>query len=269
MPKLQPLKAQLTVSRKMFLTPHYIRVFLTGDVCKFNETTVGNNNKILIPPPGVNAVHFPEIDPVTKQKKSLPAAISPTIRTYTHRGIDLERGEMWIDFVYHGDGGIASSWAAKAEKGDLLGVMMKKGTKQLYPSANYYLLVGDATAIPVLAAILQDLPAEATGTCIIEVHDKDDEQQLPTDASIELIWQHNPTPHKGSALADTVRSQNLPEIDRFAYVAAEFDTVKSIRNFLRKESGWQREELYAYSYWKAGKAENNSQRERRQELQSE
>ena len=41
-------------------------------------------------------------------------------RTYTLRGADPERQKVTIDFVVHGDKGIAAPWAAHAEPGDLL-----------------------------------------------------------------------------------------------------------------------------------------------------
>jgi len=61
----------------------------------------------------------------------------PIIRTYTHRGIDLEKKEIWIDFVVHGEEGPASAWAANSKPGDALGVMMKRGKKELYSPAEH------------------------------------------------------------------------------------------------------------------------------------
>src|SRR5690606_3291813 len=182
------IKAALTVTRKEYITPHYIRVYLTGEkIPLFNNTTIGVNNKILIPPKGLNEIHFPEIDQQTRQWKPMPDEIRPFIRTYTHRGIDLEKNEIWIDFVAHGEEGPASAWAIHAEPGDVLGVLMKDGKSEPYRRAENYLLVGDATAIPVLGAILEDLPATSKGICILEVQGKEDEQVLHTKADIEFI----------------------------------------------------------------------------------
>lgn len=262
----KPIQALLTVSRKEYITPHYIRVYLTGDnVQKIANTTIGVNNKILIPPAGCSAVYLPEFDDDKKQWKPQPDEIRPFIRTYTHRGIDLEKNEIWIDFVAHGDEGPASAWAIAAKVGDPLGVLMKDGKTKLYGYAENYLLVGDATAIPVLSAILEDLPSTAKGTCIIEVHGKADEQHLKTAADVQFIWLHNEAPQQGSSLAETVKTLDLPTDNRFAYVAAEFSSVKEIRHYLRKEKDWRQEELYAYSYWKAGVAEDKSATDRRQE----
>ncbi|MGJ1534021.1 siderophore-interacting protein [Sphingobacterium multivorum] len=264
--EMKVIKLALTVSRKEYLTPHYIRVYLTGDgVDQIANTTVGVNNKILIPPKYVDRIYFPEFDYERGQWKPMDEAIRPTVRTYTHRGINLDRNEVWIDFVAHGDEGPASAWAMAAKPGDVLGILMKAGKTSLYEVAANYLLVGDATAIPVLGAILEDLPPSAKGICMIEVHGSEDIQQLKTKAAIDFIWLHNDTPQEGSLLADLVKIRSLPVADKFAYVAAEFSTVKEIRNYLRKDLGWGREELYAYSYWKAGVAEDKSATDRRSE----
>lgn len=262
----KPIQALLKVSRKEYITPHYIRVYLTGDdVQKIANTTIGVNNKILIPPAGCTEVHLPEFDDEKQQWKPQPDEVRPFIRTYTHRGIDLEKNEIWIDFVAHGNEGPASAWAIAAKVGAPLGVLMKDGKTKLYGDGEKYLLVGDATAIPLLGAILEDLPSTASGICIIEVHGKEDEQHLNTKANIQFIWLYNAQPQQGSQLAETVKSLAFPEHNRFAYVAAEFSSVKEIRHFLRKEQNWKQEELYAYSYWKAGVAEDKSATDRRQE----
>ncbi len=265
MSDFKPIRTALRVTGKEYVTPHYIRVYLTGeDAGLLANTTVGINNKILIPPTGVDKIYFsdPKSEPV-------PEHLRPVMRTYTHRGIDVEKNEVWIDFVAHGDEGPASAWAIAAEPGDVLGVMMKDGKRELYTKADNYLLVGDATALPVLGAILEDLPPTAKGQCIIEVYGKEDEQQLQTRADIDFTWLHNAQPQQGSRLAEVVKSMPLPEDDRFAYVAAEFSTVKEIRRYLRKEQDWQHTELYAYSYWKAGVAEDKSSTDRRKEKSDE
>jgi len=270
MKNFKTIQAELVVKRKEYLTPHYIRIYLTGEKIElFDNTTIGVNNKILIPPKGIQKIHFPEFDYETMKWKPQPENIRPIVRTYTHRGIDLEANEIWIDFIAHGDEGPASSWAIQAKQGDVLGVLMKDGKTELYKTADNYLLVGDATAIPVLASILESLQSNAKGTCIIEVHDKEDEQILATAADIDFIWLYNKSPHTGSQLAEIVKKQNLPETSRSGYVAAEFSVVKEIRQYLRKEKKWKQEELYAYSYWKSGLSEDKSVVDRHKEMESE
>ncbi len=257
-----------SLKNKEFVTPHYIRITLSGDVSAFAKTTIGDNNKIFIPPVGVKEVHFPVLDQASHQWIYPAKEVAPFVRTYTHRAIDVEKNELVIEFVHHGENGPASAWALNAAVGDQLGVAMRTKSKELYPqNADWYLLVGDATAIPVLASVLATLPASAKGTCIIEVPTKADEQILNTKAAIDFIWLHNQHSEKGSELAETVKKIEIPQTEKFGYVACEFASVKEIRNYLRKDLGWTTNELNAYSYWKAGVAEDKSVADRQKEKQ--
>lgn len=252
-----PVREIMTVADKQILTPHYIRIYLSAQpdtIANIATMTVGANNKVAIP-----------IDKT--QALDLNDKSSFVIRTYTHRGVDVEKQQIWVDFVAHGDVAPASGWATHAQVGDELGVMMKPKNKALCPATDNMLLAGDATAIPVLGAILESLPATATGHCIIEVHGKEDEQDLPSAANIKMTWLHNADPMQGSPLADAVKALPLPDASqsRFAYVASEFASVKAIRQYLKGELGWSKDELYAFSYWKVGVAEDQSANDRRAE----
>ncbi|MDR2230126.1 MAG: siderophore-interacting protein [Flavobacteriaceae bacterium] len=267
MTKMQSGEIVAVVSRKEYITPHFIRIFLySEELLQFKETAIGDNNKIVIPPPGMNEVHFPTIDEYSHQWIYPPKEVAPTIRTYTHRGVNWQTNELYIDFVDHGDTGPASKWAREAKKGSKLGVMMRTESKKLYPAdAQWYFLIGDATAIPVLSIILESLPKQAKGVCIIEVHNKLDEQNLRTAADIKFIWNHNSEPHLGNKLTDVVRNIKIPNLKKYGYVACESSTVKEIRSYLRNERLWTSAELNAYSYWKAGISEDESKKDIRRE----
>ncbi|SFJ06072.1 siderophore-interacting protein [Myroides guanonis] len=257
------------LKRRDYITPHYIRMTLESDsVSEYKEVTLGVNNKIFIAPDGVNKVYLPEYDEISKETKPLSELLKPIKRTYTFKGVDVERKEMYVDFVAHGDEGPASSWAMNAPIGAELGVAMKleKG-KALVPDVETCFLIGDATAIPVLGAILEELKEDVRVYVIIEIQSVEDIQQLKTKAKLELKWLINPIPGVNSELS----LEGIQFLDKysdeksFAYVAAEFESVKSLRNHLRNVKGWDKEQFYAYSYWKYGKTESVSEGERREE----
>jgi len=256
------------LKNREYITPHYIRLTLGNEnIEAVKDSTFGTNNKIYIAPDGQTKVHFPEYDENKMEWKPMPEDIKPHIRTYTHRGINLEKKEIYIDFVAHGDEGPASNFAINAPIGSELGISMKTDVSSLYPEVEDYLLVGDATAIPVLSCILESLPKNVKVHVIIEVISAEDIQAISTAATATLDWLINPTPSENSLLS--VKAKSHAEVmnpnSRFAYIAAEFSTVKDIRNFLRKEKHWTKDELYAYSYWKLGKSESGSEKERREE----
>lgn len=253
---------------KTYKTPHYISIQLQGEGARdFAQCTPGANNKIFLH----RAWDRHRIEePVVPDWDTFYGEENPVVRTYTHRAIDKEQDIITIDFIFHGDGGPASHWAHKAAPGDFLGVAMKMKSAPLVPETDWYLLVGDATAIPVLSCILESLPVNAKGKCILEVATVADIHTDLRHEGIEIEWLINPHPEQGSLLADEARKIELPAgVGTFAYVAAEYRTVKALRWYFREELLWEAKKFYAFSYWKAGMAEDQSAADRQAEKGSE
>lgn len=258
----------LQLKKREYITPNYIRLTLTGeDIEPFASCTVGANNKIFIPPQGVSRVNFPP-QPVEKEENVEKLAIR---RTYTHAGLSLENKEMYMDFVAHGLSGPASRFAMEAPIGAELGVAMKIKESELAPEADFYCLVGDATAIPVIRATLASLPQEAKGAIFLEIPTNEDKQVFHKPEHIQVKWIINPNIGTNTLLAQTAiqyLEETQIEDSKFAFVACEYENVRTLRNYLRKEREWTNKEVSAYSYWKYGIAETKSEKSRREEKAS-
>lgn len=267
--KPQIAKHVFKVFKKEFLTPHYIRVTLQGEGAKdFAKCDLGANNKIMVPPRGMKEVKLAVWDEEKNEWALPPEHERPLIRTYTHRSIDADNNLIVIDFVNHGDNGPASAWARHAEIGDQLGVAMKIRPTVLYPEADWYLLVGDATALPVMNVILECLPPTARGHCIFEVPTPEDAKIAVLHPGFSVDWLYNEHPENGSTLFERVKEVNVPNsATTFAYVACEYSSVKHIRQHFKEERAWANKEFYAFSYWKAGVAEDKSAQVRQDEKQ--
>ncbi len=99
----------------------------------------------------------------------------PAMRTYTPPDGSIARhAELDADFILHGEGP-ASLWAAQAATGQTLTVAGPGRHYVVDPSAKWYLLAGDDTAIPAISTILEAPPAGARARVFIEVMDGDDE----------------------------------------------------------------------------------------------
>lgn len=255
------------LKRREFVSPNLIRIYLTGeDIEKFEHATLGENNKLFIPSVDYKDVQFPVFDNDKKRWDFANDYNKPYIRTYTHRGIDLQNREMIIDFAYHGDVGPASAWAANAQKGDKLGVAMKLGKGALYPESDNYILVGDITAIPVLSVILETLPEGKQVKAFFEVPSEQDKIHIDTKANAQIEWIVNEDPVSGSPLSKMVINfLDKVQENTFIYAASEYRTIKELRMHLRKQLNWPKEQIYAYSYWKAGQSEQDSEASRREE----
>jgi NADPH-dependent ferric siderophore reductase len=79
------------------------------------------------------------------------------VRTYTVREWDGER--LTIDFVVHGDVGVAGPWALAARPGDTLALLGPGGAYAPSPDADWHLMAGDPSVVPAIAASLARVPA--------------------------------------------------------------------------------------------------------------
>src|SRR5262245_41383360 len=101
-----PLGHRGRVERVERLTPHMIRVVLGGEglaaFCagEFSDHYV----KLLFPVP---AVEYPEPFDIRRIREEMPRHQWPRQRTYTVRRWDADARELWVDFVHHGDTGLA------------------------------------------------------------------------------------------------------------------------------------------------------------------
>ena len=79
---------------------------------------------------------YPEPLDLDVVRDTMPHEAWPVLRTYTIRWMDLEARELAIDFVVHGDSGVAGPWAANAQPGDVLHLRGPSGAYAPDPSAD-------------------------------------------------------------------------------------------------------------------------------------
>lgn len=264
---------QAVVTRVEQLTPHMIRVVLGGEGLR--AITAGEFTdhyvKVLFGPPGVA---YPEPFDQGVIRETMPREQWPVVRTYTVRKWLPEIPEMWLDFVVHGDEGIAGPWAARAVPGDRVLFMGPGGAYAPSPDAAWHLLAGDESALPAIGAALEGMPEGATVRAFIEVSGPDEEQKLETPAGAEIVWLHRGEQPIGSRLVEAVRDCAFPAGRVHAFVHGEANFVKELRAYLRKDCAIPLEQLSISGYWRRGmnedgwqssKREWNSQIEREQE----
>ncbi|MEX0914153.1 MAG: siderophore-interacting protein [Demequina sp.] len=178
-------------------------------------------------------------------------------RAYTIRWLNRDGGEMAIDFVVHGDEGLAGPWAAAAQPGDEISFVAPSGDWAPRTGADAHLFVGDEAAIPAIAASLERLAShdsQARARVFLEVASARHEQPMPQTSRTEVVWVHRDQ-HEGSygpGLVRAVVSADLPEGDLEAFVHGNADMVRPLRRHLLKERGIPREHVSISGYWRAG-----------------
>lgn len=254
-----PSKYRTTVVRTERLTPHMVRVVLGGDeLARFPDNGFTDRYvKLIFPRPGVELAEDAEL-------WSLPPEERPVFRTYTVRSIDAERQELTIDFVLHGDEGIAGPWAAAAVPGDELLISSPGGAYVPLPDVDQHLLVGDEAALPAIAAALEVLPAGAAAVVLLEVDDAEGEIPLVVGDGVELRWLHRSGGSDPEALLAAVRDLDLVDGRIQAFVHGELLAVRAIKRHLVDERNIAAELLSASGYWRRGKTEDGFQAEKRE-----
>jgi NADPH-dependent ferric siderophore reductase len=185
-------------------------------------------------------------------RASLPPEHAPRIRSYTVRDFDASTLELTLDFVVHGDAGIAGPWAATASPGDEVLVMGPGGGYSPDPRAERHLLVGDASALPAIAVALEQLAPTAVGHVVVEVHDEHDEIPLTPPPGVAVTWLHHGDDVPGSRLVEAVRALPWVAADVHAFVHGEAGAVKELRRYLRTERAMSMDRLSISGYWRLG-----------------
>ncbi|MEU9670433.1 siderophore-interacting protein [Streptomyces bobili] len=261
-PARKPRKAHSAqVVRTERLTPHMQRVVLGGEgLAEFTaDTCTDHYVKLLFGPEGVR---YPEPFDLERIREEFPREQWPVTRTYTVRHWDTEHRELTLDFVLHGDEGLAGPWAARVQPGETVRFMGPGGAYAPDPAADWHLLAGDESALPAIAAALESLPAGAVAHAFIEVSGPEEEQKI--DSDVEVTWLHRGGRPVGERLVDAVRALEFPEGRLHAFVHGEAAFVKELRKLLRVDLQVPREDLSVSGYWRLGHDEDGWQAAKRE-----
>ncbi|GAA1223685.1 siderophore-interacting protein [Prauserella halophila] len=232
------------VRRTERLTPHLIRVVCGGDgLAAFAPNTCTDSYvKVLFAPDGVT---YP--DPL--DLADLPAEQRPRMRTYTVRGFDPDARELVLDFVHHGDRGLAGPWAAQLEAGDEVQLVGPGGSYAPSGDADWHLLVGDESALPAIANALEAMPDGADVRVFVLVEDEREHLPLVTKADAQVQWLHR---SRADDLVAAVRALEFPAGEVQAFVHGEAGFVRELRRYLLRERGVERDRVSISGYWRRG-----------------
>ncbi|WP_243752026.1 siderophore-interacting protein [Leucobacter weissii] len=307
LPAYRPYRAVVAEIRR--LSPHFVRVGFTGpDFDVFAEHALDQRIKIVFP---IDRRSFEELgvdDEAARLRgdwyprwRALPDDRRCPFRTYTVRRIAAAQRRLEVDFVvHHEDGepvGPGACWLHAADIGDeviVVGPDARSDDSHLGMDwrpgrATELLLLGDETAAPAVAGILESLPAGRRATALVEVPHDDDRLAVDLPPGAELRYLPRNGRPVGSLLepalrdwaerspavieaARAARPQQLDEVDVdrdllwespaapegqgfYAWLAGESAVIKRMRRMLVGERGIDRHRVAFMGYWRLGQAE--------------
>lgn len=225
------------------ISPSYVRVWMTGPaLARFARG--GLHFRLLF---GLAGAPWPttDADGVTRWPGGSEAWHRPV---YTTREIALLGGDaarITFDVFLH-DGGRVTDWTTRVRPGEEIALTGPGGGER--PSAPWMGLIGDETAVPVIARILAEADPATRGSATLFVPEAGDVQALAGPAGITVRWILRDEP---TAPLDALAALAIPERDRFVFFAAERREAVAARDRLRAQ-GLGRGEFYASAYWVAG-----------------
>lgn len=222
------------VRRTERLTPHMQRVTLGGDELEgFSSPAPDDHVKVFVPGPS-----------------------GPVGRDYTPRRYDRTSRELTLDFALH-QAGPATAWAREAVTGQTIEIGGPRGSTLVPMDFDWWLLIGDETALPAIGRRLEELPAGARVTSIVAVPGPEDEQRLATDADHRAVWVHRAPAdaHDPSPLLHALADEAISAGDGFVWVAAESGVARALRQHVldarRHPLAWTK----ISGYWTWGQAD--------------
>jgi NADPH-dependent ferric siderophore reductase len=225
-------RRRLIVKEKTRITPDMIRVLFEGD---------GLSDFISLAPDDHVKLFF------------LVEAGGIERRDYTPRHFDQVARTLAIDFAVH-DAGPATRWAIEAKPGDVLEIGGPRGSAVVSPTFDWWLLVGDETALPAIGRRIEELPGGARVISVVTVADAREEQTFTTSAQHNALWVHRPVDRANdpAPLLSALETIALLEGDGFVWIAAEARVARAVRDYLVNARGHPLAWMKAAGYWLKG-----------------
>ncbi|MEM8902684.1 MAG: siderophore-interacting protein [Actinomycetota bacterium] len=237
------------VERTEWLTPGMVRVVLGGAGLDDFEPTAWTDqyvNALFVPDGAGYDVPF---DPA--EARNGPPEHRPVGRRYTVRAWDPEARHLTIDFVAHGDSGMAGPWAQRARPGDRLQVVGPSGGYRPDPDAPWYLMAGDESAIPAIAASLEQVPAGRDCFVFLVVDDERHELPLDTPGELRCTWLHRlGVDAPAELLVGAVAAATFPAGHPDVFVHGEAGEIRAVRRHLLADRGIERDQTSISPYWR-------------------
>ena len=256
MPPRQRVLRHATVTSSERVSPQLIRLtFDSPDLIGLDLPFTDHYVKLLFPPQDAPYSH--PVDP--EQAATQYPEHRPVTRTYSLRYRDTVSGTMALDFVTHGDTGLAGPWAQRANPGDAISYFGPGGAWA--PSADYdhFVLVGDEAASPAICAALDEFPEGATGVAFLEVAEQSAVFDIPEPDGVQIVWVFRDGAPFGQRLAQAVRASQIAEGRTGWFVHGVAEMVKDLRRHLFVERGVSKSDASISGYWRTGMTEDGWQ----------
>ncbi|WP_029149528.1 siderophore-interacting protein [Microbacterium indicum] len=250
---------QAEALRRERVTPHMIRVTIGGDdLARFAYRGFDQWFRLALPVHGEGGLdRMPQRFGVGGYLKYLrvPKGSRPVVRNYTVRAFRAEERELDIDFVVHGDDGIAGPWAARVEPGERVAFIDQGCGWAPVPEASRHLIVADESGLPAALGILRDMPRDSVGDAVIELFDERDRQDVDAPDGVAVHWLVRPAGSvPGAAALPLTRALEVDPEGLYGFAVGEQALASGVRRHLVGERGVPKKSVTFSGYWRLGRS---------------
>jgi NADPH-dependent ferric siderophore reductase len=170
-------------------------------------------------------------------------------RVFTYRRVHPD-GSFDVDFARHAGDGPAARWIARAGQGDEIG-WHHGGPPKLSlnkPGSGPFLLWGDATALPLIAALLETAHADCTATVVLDLP-----QAAAPDLRSDLSGVQVMARRNADSRTDEEILRSLTRDTGLFFVAGEAGKMRWLRRCALDRLGLPKERVLTSGYWMAGR----------------
>jgi NADPH-dependent ferric siderophore reductase len=241
-----------TVVEVLDVNPRLRQITVQGGLDRFEPLAPDQFVYVLGPPHGSKQLtidqHF-----TWEAYETMPEPERPVGAYYTVRRWHPDTGSIDLWVVLHGHDGDGERWARTVGVGDPVALWGPRQAFEPPPGTDSFLLVGDETALPAIAAILEQLDVSDSATVVIAADAAATPIELTSPATLDVHWlsidhhvdDSNPFLRAVGALA--------PEaIGPATYVwgGAESHDITALRRLVRDALGVPRERVSLTGYWR-------------------
>ncbi|WP_072690652.1 siderophore-interacting protein [Rhodococcus marinonascens] len=266
---VKPQNRQISSARVVAgkkISPNFVRVTIAGDELS-SVSPMGFDQwfRMFVPQQGQRTLRLPTSASGFwyAQYKLMAKDLRPVVRNYTIRdfraagaGMFGDTTEIDIDFASHGDLGPASAWARTATAGDEVAILDEGLIYNPTPGAEWQLLVGDESALPAMAGIMNSARRDLRAEVFIEIPDADDAQDVRVGDGVNVHWliRGDATARPGALALHTVMEAELPAGPSYTFVAGESGLATALRRHLVSDRGVPKSDIAFTGYWRHGHA---------------
>jgi NADPH-dependent ferric siderophore reductase len=230
----------ITVASVTRISDGFLRMAVTSEEFRqYDKPMPADAFKLMLPPAGHDRFDVPlrgeDLIPYWPEGSIRPMLRAATVRTY-----DPDEQRMEIDVADHA-AGLLIEWVRSNPVGR---TVMLSGMRREFVAGegvDHQVLIGDATALPAVAAILESLD-RAPVTTYLAVTNASDRALLPSIGTVHWV----------TDLAADVTAATPPPGRVQVWIAAEAAQVRDVRRHVLQSWAVHRDDLRFSAYWKAG-----------------